>query len=154
MNDDEELYDSNSVETIARLGREGVRPTVVDLGEGTKALAVPKGVEVQSLLPLLDELLEAPLESFIAHAKRFADGDSALFADPSPTAPRLTSVLDYHRARVKMAAEFVEKLRAVGHSVTSATFTHGAIDDFTNSAEYLEQVKRTEVVVRSREVAK
>ena len=38
------------------------------------------------------------LVSFITHAKRFADVDSVVFADKTPTAPKLTAVLDYHRA--------------------------------------------------------
>jgi len=38
------------------------------------------------------------LDSFIAHVNRFGDFDSAVFADDSRTAPKLTAVLDYHRA--------------------------------------------------------
>ncbi|MCI1143165.1 YfdQ family protein [Sphingomonas sp. WKB10] len=38
------------------------------------------------------------LASFIAHIKRFGDANSAVFADDSRTAPKLTAVLDYHEA--------------------------------------------------------
>lgn len=38
------------------------------------------------------------VESFIAHVKRFADGDSAIFANFDRAAPSLLAVLDYHRA--------------------------------------------------------
>lgn len=38
------------------------------------------------------------LESFIAHVNRFKDGDSAIFADENPSAPKLTAVLDYNHA--------------------------------------------------------
>jgi hypothetical protein len=38
----------------------------------------------------------ASLDSFIAHANRFKDEHSALFADDSPTVPSLQAVLDYH----------------------------------------------------------
>lgn len=57
----------------------------------------------------IDKMLDAPrwrrgratmtsLDSFIAHVNRFGDADSAVFADDSRTAPKLTAVLDYHRA--------------------------------------------------------
>jgi hypothetical protein len=38
------------------------------------------------------------VESFIAHVNRFGDADSVVFADDNRTAPKLTAVLDYHRA--------------------------------------------------------
>lgn len=37
------------------------------------------------------------LESFVDHVKRFADEDSAIFADRNPASPKLLAVLDYHR---------------------------------------------------------
>lgn len=46
------------------------------------------------------------LDSFIAHVNRFGDNDSAVFADDSKTAPKLTSVLDYHRADGDGIGEF------------------------------------------------
>lgn len=39
------------------------------------------------------------LDSFIAHANRFSDANSALFAKDDRSAPTLTAVLDYHEAR-------------------------------------------------------
>lgn len=38
------------------------------------------------------------LDSFIAHVNRFGDADTAVFADDNREAPKLTAVLDYHRA--------------------------------------------------------
>lgn len=38
------------------------------------------------------------LASFIAHVNRFGDDDTAVFADDRREAPKLTAVLDYHRA--------------------------------------------------------
>lgn len=72
-------------------------------------MAVPKGIALHSVKKFLDEYRNAPerregiamlveLESLIQHANRFSDADSALFAQPHPTAPTLTAVLDYHRA--------------------------------------------------------
>lgn len=43
------------------------------------------------------------VESFIAHVKRFADQDSAIFANFDGTAPSLLAVLDYHRAGAEAA---------------------------------------------------
>lgn len=37
------------------------------------------------------------LDSLIAHVNRFGDEDSAVFADDTKSAPKLTAVLDYHR---------------------------------------------------------
>ena len=38
------------------------------------------------------------LDSFIDHVNRFGDDDTAVFADDRRDAPKLTAVLDYHRA--------------------------------------------------------
>jgi hypothetical protein len=38
------------------------------------------------------------LDSFIDHVNRFGDDDTAVFADDNRTSPKLTAVLDYHRA--------------------------------------------------------
>lgn len=82
---------------------------VTEPGTGTQAfiIAGPNGLEA---LPahLFDGYREAPLfrrgsaamtslDSFIAHISRFGDGDSAVFADDTRTAPKLTAVLDYNR---------------------------------------------------------
>lgn len=100
----------------ADLMRRYARPRVikVERGHDTAAtvLALPKGMALHSVKELLDEYRTAPerrkgtarladLDSFIAHANRFKDEDSALFADPSPTSPTLTSVIDYHHAGVE-----------------------------------------------------
>lgn len=79
----------------------------LDLAPGVKVIARPDGVQIESIKDLVDEYSTAPerkrgtaeladLDSFIAHAKRFADEHSAIFADTTPAAPSLLSVLDYH----------------------------------------------------------
>ncbi|MGL5735475.1 MAG: DUF2303 family protein [Beijerinckiaceae bacterium] len=45
------------------------------------------------------------LDSLIAHIKRFGDGDSAVFADDNRSSPKLTAILDYHRADHKAVDE-------------------------------------------------
>lgn len=37
----------------------------------------------------------------------------------------------------RMAAKFVEDLKGAGHTVTSATITHGGEDDVSNPERYL-----------------
>jgi len=71
------------------------------------AAVVPKGKELKSVKPLLDEYLKAPerrrgssslrdLASFIAAVERFKGDESAVFADPNRSAPSVTAVFDYH----------------------------------------------------------
>jgi hypothetical protein len=48
----------------------------------------------------------------------------------------------HHNKRFKkdvnrMTAQFVQALKDAGHSVTSATFTHGGADDVTDADQYL-----------------
>ena len=76
---------------------------------GAGVVLIPQGMKPFNVKSLLDEFLPAPerrkgsaalesVDAFIAHAKRFSDADSVVFANPDPTSPSLTSVLDYHRA--------------------------------------------------------
>lgn len=68
---------------------------------------LPTGKRIESLKPILDSFLDAPvrregraalrtLDAFVAHANRFKDEHSALFAEPNQSQPRITSVIDYH----------------------------------------------------------
>ena len=95
---------------IAEIAKKSQQATTVAIeADGRKAsvLLVPDGQKATSLKPLLDEYLKAPerikgtaeitsLDSFIAHANRFQDDESALFAHRDPTAPSLIAVYDYH----------------------------------------------------------
>ena len=82
-----EARDGTTAQALVTYGRDGPKLTLSD--------------------PLIDPLRETPrerggtaklhvLESFIAHANRFKSENSALFADSNISAPKLTSVLDYH----------------------------------------------------------
>lgn len=44
--------------------------------------------------------------SFIDHVNRFGDADTVVFADDNRLAPKLTAVLDYHRANAEQVGEF------------------------------------------------
>jgi uncharacterized protein YfdQ (DUF2303 family) len=79
--------------------------------------SVPRGRELLSVKKYLDEYLEAPerrkgttevttIDSFVDHVKRFADEDSAIFANDDPKSPALLAVLDYHRAGAVAAPRF------------------------------------------------
>lgn len=105
--------------------RELYDPQVVDIG-GATVLAVPKGVQVFSIKPYLDEYLTAPerragtatlgdLPSFIAHAMRFKADNSVVFASRNFSKPSLTSVLDYHHAGPEPADAEFGRHRGVYH---------------------------------------
>ena len=98
------------------------KPATVEIHHGglnAEVLLVPNGAggyHQHSVKKLLEEYRDAPerrtgtavltdLESFIAHTKRFADTDSAVFVGRSGN-PSLTSVLDYHRAGAASAPRF------------------------------------------------
>lgn len=84
--------------------------TVIEPETGVEALAVVTRDGVKPISPsIFDGYRTEPrfrrgtatmlsLDSLIAHVNRFGDEDSAVFADDNPRAPKLTAVLDYHRA--------------------------------------------------------
>lgn len=95
--------------------------TVSHAGQSAEVLLVPNdegGYHQHCVKELLKPYLTAPerragtatltdLESFIAHTKRFKDEDSAVFVDrTNQNAPKLVSVLDYHRAGSTAAPRF------------------------------------------------
>lgn len=95
--------------TVTRGSAEQVELLVLRDGTG--------GLEIVNVKPYLDAYLEAPerregrarhttLRSFIAHVKRFADADSALFVVDDVATPTLTCVFDYHRAGAEGAPRF------------------------------------------------
>lgn len=113
----EDRYDS-----IIRAARQGHYVTIVDVNEThdgpfSPVAFVPNnagGFDLKSVKPFLDEYREQPerregtarledLSSFIAHANRFKDDDSAIFVSGDPARPSFLSVLDYHeRASVEI----------------------------------------------------
>lgn len=116
---------SSEAEVVAELARkQGPLHEVVQVthSDGTDALVLLTrgengGAEQVDLDPYFDANRKAPrrrtgtavvsdLASFIAHAKRFADLDSVIFADRSPSQPSLVAVLDYHPAGSAAAPRF------------------------------------------------
>lgn len=109
----EVLHPSTNAQAVAEIVAKLHEPKELrfaDMADGNGlALAVPKGINVISAKKFIDEFREHPerregtarlgdLESFIAHANRFKDAGSAIFASDNPRQPSLTSVLDYHEA--------------------------------------------------------
>jgi uncharacterized protein YfdQ (DUF2303 family) len=106
-------------QVVAELVKEHIKAEPVPL-EGVEknfAMVLPAGLSLHSVKKLRDEYRTAPerregtaqmqeLDSFIEHVKRFADTDSAVFADPNTSAPNLTAVLDYHREGAAGAPRF------------------------------------------------
>lgn len=92
---------------------------------GTPEFAVlPKGMDLRSLKPLLDEYRVKPerragtaklqdLDSLIAHVVRHKDADSVLFASRDAKAPNITAVLDYNQAGPDNEAARFGRHRAV-----------------------------------------
>jgi uncharacterized protein YfdQ (DUF2303 family) len=115
---------SSEVPALARFLKENFAPTVVlvkgqDGRTPTEILVIPEGLKAVEVKPFVDKYLVAPerrrgiaqmedMISFIEHAKRFSDSDSALFANPDTKAPSITAVLDYHRAGPAGAPQFGE----------------------------------------------
>lgn len=106
-------------EAVAKVVKKAFKPRVVPLGANGEpsAMILPEGTELVSLKEMVDEYRDAPerregtakledLPSFIAHAKRFADADSAVFASPDPQSPKMVSVLDYHRSGADSSPRF------------------------------------------------
>ena len=113
------LYATTGTEAGAIIeALENAQPyAVVGVHDGVQVLVVKDGHKVTSVKPHIDEYRTAPerrkgtavfsdLASFIAHANRFRDADSVVFANDSRTSPSLTSVLDYHRATAEGAPRF------------------------------------------------
>lgn len=113
MADSKDRTEADAIIEAARLGVDASIETIEHPNEDLLALVVKRatkdGVVVEVFNPaLFDSYRDGPrfrrgtakftdLASFVAHANRFKDKDSALFAAIS-TEPSLTSVLDYHRA--------------------------------------------------------
>lgn len=96
----------------AALGRQFeslLEENIYSIDESERFIVVPKGRDIRSLKPLIDEFRTKPerrkgtatigdTDSLIAHLRRFASGESAVFANPSKTQPSFTAVYDYHPA--------------------------------------------------------
>ena len=115
---DDELKDGIPAIIEAARGRIGAEVIDVSLtdGEDVPMLAVPLadgGIEINSVLDEVKAWRDfratrperregtaqlGTLDSFTDHARRFMDGDSAVWISPDPKAPRFTSILDYHEA--------------------------------------------------------
>lgn len=110
MNTEENKAVSDTAQVVSKLTKEFYATERLSLSsEGHDILVLPKGKEIKSIKPFLDEYRAQPerrkgtaalldLESFIKHVNRFKDKDSALFANNSRTEPSITSVYDYHEA--------------------------------------------------------
>lgn len=110
-------------DAVAEIARVGHAPVVVSVPRGTAdtaaVLLAPEGMKAHDVTAHLDKYMPRPrrrkgtaevgdLESFIAHASRFADADSALFASADPKHPSLTAVLDYHEKQASGGPRFGE----------------------------------------------
>lgn len=102
----------NNVQAAIEFAKQHLKADVITVGNeatGTApAVMLPASMNLKSIKEIIDEFRQAPerreghaihqtLDSFIAHANRFKDGDSAIFADLDRQSPSMLAVLDYHR---------------------------------------------------------
>lgn len=108
-----------AIEAVERL-HEPTPLEVEAIGRG-ELYAIPSGVQIHDLKQFIDARRESPerrkgtakltsLESMIAHARRFGDADSALFAVDEPGAPKLLAVYDYHEGNRRNAEGALESI--------------------------------------------
>lgn len=114
------LHESEA-KAVADIVRKHIAPALIDVADALNVgalgpdgsdevpvLVLPTGLQAHSIKPFLDQYRTAPerregtaklveLESFCDHVNRFKDADSAIFAEPSTTSPKLMAVLDYHQ---------------------------------------------------------
>lgn len=137
-----------------------LKPTVVtveDPDTGIKVLATARAGMLEPLTStFFDNARDAPrfrrgtasmtsIDSFIDHVNRFGDKDSAVFADDSKTAPKLTAVLDYHRADKDVGAD--REIGGYRHGRHRTTFA------FPLSEEWKAWIKRDGTVMTMGEFA-
>jgi len=108
-------FNTNTAQVVADLVRTHIAPVRIDLKHPTDGTTAPVvilpladgGLSINPIDKLFDAYRENPqrregtavmkdIDSFIAHVNRFKTDESALFADPSKTAPALLAVIDYH----------------------------------------------------------
>lgn len=104
------MEETGSIPALIEAVKEIEKVQVIAEGDGLNSpfvVAVPDGKSLDSLKGYFDDYRHRPerrkgtaklstLDAFIAHALRFKDENSALFADQNMSAPRMLSVLDYH----------------------------------------------------------
>ena len=84
----EVIEPETGVKVLATLGDDGVVPLGASVFDGAR----PNPMFRRGTAAMTS------LASFMDHVNRFGDTDTAVFADDSKTSPKLTAVLDYHRA--------------------------------------------------------
>ncbi len=146
---------------LATVLRQNLEPRTIDVvapdGATAQMLLVPAaggGLTLHAISTLVDPFRTAPvrrkgtakvddIDSFIAHALRFADKDSAIFVSGSASQPTFRAVLDYHRAGADAAPRFGEHRTeftpvlspewAVWTKSNRSVMEHGELGEFIDS---------------------
>lgn len=145
-----------------------IKSTTTPRGEVALFAVVPNGKQLVSVRQYAEEYLKKPLRrigtsthqtigSFIDHVLRFANDDTAVFADPKPLAPSLTAVLDYHPEGGNVEEAAFGKHRSVYAAPLSAEWKawvakNGAVFSQAEFAGFLEE-RLLDVVVVTGETA-
>lgn len=133
----------SEVSAVAEFLKKHLEPQILQIaapdGKSVPVLHAPSGTEITSLKEFVDEYRTKPerikgtskhttLDSFVAHAVRFSDSESALFAHRDVQNPKLVAVYDYH----PVVAD-----DATGVAAVNARFAeHRAVYDFPLSDEW------------------
>lgn len=140
---------TNPVASAIEVAKEAFRPELKDVGtvgdEKVSVLAYPQGMVVKDVEDFIGGKRPNPrrrtgsathttLDSFILHANRFKDDDSALFAHGDMEQPSLSAVFDYHQALTLVHAdgEVIER----GSSAMPRYGSHRSVYSFPVSDEW------------------
>lgn len=148
MDYERENYDNCNTENAA------IIEAVQDLAEAEVIgiepeglLVLPNGKKVVDMKTFADARRDAPerrkgtanftaLESFIDHAKRFADEGSAIFAIDDPHAPKLVSVLNYHRIGPDGAPRFGDHRGVYAFPLSDEWRAWGSLPEKMSQADF------------------
>lgn len=143
---------TNVAESVANIVKDAFKPAVIGIGkvaddEPVEVLAYPEGMSIVDVENFFGSKRKNPrrregvakhttLDSFIAHANRFKDPDSALFAIDDMKTPSLSAVYDYHEALTLIDADGeIAKDRGLG-AAAPRFGKHRAVYSFPLSVEW------------------
>lgn len=149
-------------ETTRDFIEEQLKPELIEVTDPDTGITVLGVATADGLTPLsadfFDGARDAPrfrrgtaaltsLDSFIAHVNRFGDDDSVVFADDRRESPKLTAVLDCHRADLAISTDDGLNRRVVRESGEYRHGKHRSTFAFPLSDEWKAWNKANSVVM-------
>ena len=105
--------DDSNASALIDFAKETLAPSMMNVSRGTgdsaPVMLLPAGLSMYSVKEMLDEYAAKPerrrgeitlttVESITAWTNRHKDGDSVVLVDDDPGAPKMRTIIDYHRA--------------------------------------------------------